>query len=85
MTTKRNLLNKAMPLFSLSQSQWEAVNSHLEKIEISDGADIELYNALRTLQSNQAKIEIMDEYCDYYGRNLDDPVREEGISGLVIS
>lgn len=85
MITKRSLLNKAMPLFSLSNSQWEAVSRHLEKIESSDGADMELYNALRTLQANQAKIEIMDEYCDYYGRNLDDPVREEGISGLVIS
>lgn len=82
--TKRNILMKAMPLFTLSNSQWSAIQKHIDKVEETEGAGTELFNALQTLQTNQAKIEVMGDYFDYYGRNLDDPVREEGIQGLQI-
>lgn len=78
--TNRELLQKAMPLFSLSSKQWDMLVKH---IEVIGQTDINLYNALNKLLQNQAKIEIMDNYLDYFYDDLNSPVNENSVTGLL--
>ena len=68
--TNRELLQKAMPLVSLSNSQWELINEHLSK---QKG---ELFTALETLLVNQSRIETISNHNDYYFDKLDDTLSE---------
>lgn len=70
--TNKDLLKTAMPLVSLSRKEWNAFNSLIESTE----PDTELYRALSTLCSNQAKIEVISNYLFYYDEN---EFREESI------
>lgn len=63
--THRELIEKAMPLVSLNNEQWELLNEHLSK---QKGA---LYEVLDLLLTNQSRVEVMSNYNDYYGDRLD--------------
>ena len=76
--TNRDLMIKAMPLNTLSRSQWKTILKHIEEIEHSGNK--ELLTALETLHTNQARLEVMSNYNDFYCDLMDEPVREESIS-----
>ena len=76
--TNRDLLKKAMPLQSLTRKQWNAV------LALTDGlSDTDLLRGLNTLISNQAKIEVINNYSFYYSEGLDRPVSDSSITGLM--
>lgn len=75
--TNRELLQKAMPLSSLSRKEWNVLLSHLEEVENLCGKKSDTYRVLETIQNNQARMEIIGNYLDYYGDVLDDGIREE--------
>lgn len=76
--TNRELVQKAMPLVSLSNEEWETINKHLEK---QSGT---LFNALQTLITNQARIEVMGDYYDYYSDILEQPLRDCSVTTTAI-
>lgn len=76
--TNKELMIKAMPLNTLSNAQWKTIQRHIEEIERSGNK--ELLDALDALQTNQARIEVMSNYNDYYSDVMDEPVRAESIS-----
>ena len=76
--TNKELMIKAMPLNTLSNAQWKIITKHVEEIERSGNK--ELLDALDALQTNQARIEVMSNYNDYYSDVMDEPVRAESIS-----
>jgi hypothetical protein len=76
--TNRELLSKAMPLSSLSENQWNELNKHAAEIERA--GNTELSAALKTLQKNQARLEVMGNYFDYFGDVIDQPVREKSVN-----
>lgn len=63
--TNRELLSKAMPLTSLSRTEWNIFNSFIENTE----PDTELHKILTTLCSNQAKLEVISNYLFYFDEN----------------
>ena len=83
--TNRDLVNKAMPLVTLSREQWEAVIKHLDELERYNGCSTALYQAFKTLQDNQAKIEVMGDYFDAINYEYDEPVRQNSIPVLAIA
>ena len=74
--TNRDLLNKALPLTSLSEKEWNEIT------ELQNKVTGVLLSALETLITNQARIEVLANYKDYYGDRLDETVPEESISGI---
>ena len=80
--TNRELLNKAMPFRSLSRKEWNTFISHLEQVEKS--ADTETLKILHTLFTNQARIEVLGNYFDYYSDTLEEPVRDNSVEILNI-
>ena len=64
--TNRELLYKAMPLQSLSGSEWELLRKHTERI-----TDNVVLSVLEKLQTNQARLEIIGNYYDYYSDTLE--------------
>lgn len=81
--TRRGLLQTAMPLSTLSRTQWNAVLNHLTAVEAVGNTD--LYDAIQTLVRNQASIEVMSDYQDYFHDKMDAPVRENAIADLQIA
>ena len=81
--TRRGLLQTAMPLSTLSRTQWNAVLNHFTAVEAVGNDD--LYDALQTLVRNQASIEVMSDYQDYFHDTMDEPVREEAIVDVQIA
>ena len=76
--TNRDLLKKAMPLKSITRKQWNAI------LALADGlSETDLSIALNTMISNQAKIEIISNYSFYYSQELDKPVSDSSITGLM--
>ena len=76
--TNRDLLKKAMPLKSITRKQWNAI------LALADGlSETDLSIALNTMISNQAKIEIINNYSFYYSQELDKPVSDSSITGLI--
>ena len=69
--TNRELLQKAMPLTSLSEQEWNILNDYLVKV-----SGTQISAILNTLITNQSRIEIMTNYFDAYGDILDEPVRQ---------
>ncbi len=69
--TNRELVQKAMPLTSLSEQEWNALNEYLAKVSGNQISAI-----LNTLITNQSRIEIMTNYFDAYGDILDEPIRQ---------
>ena len=69
--TNRELLQKAMPLTSLSEQEWNALNEYLPKV-----SGTQISAILNTLITNQSRIEIMSNYFDAYGDILDEPIRQ---------
>ena len=69
--TNRELLQKAMPLTSLSEQEWNALNDYLAKVSGNQISAI-----LNILITNPSRIEIMTNYFDAYGDILDEPVRQ---------
>lgn len=74
--TNRELLYKAMPLQSLSDSEWELLRKHFDRI-----TDKAILSVLKKLQINQARLEIIGNYYDYYSNTLDTGVPEA--SGII--
>ena len=81
--TRKDLLQIAMPLSTLSRVQWNAVLNHLQAVEAVGNDD--LYDAIQTLIRNQASIEVMSDYQDYFHDTMDEPVREEAIVDVQIA
>lgn len=71
--TNRELLQKAMPLVSLSNSQWEQITKHLEK---QKGEIVEVLNILLV---NQSRLEVRSNYRDFYDDKLDEQVLENSV------
>ena len=76
--TNRDLLKKAMPLKSITRKQWNAILALADRL-----SDTDLSIALNTMISNQAKIEIISNYSFYYSQELDKPVSDSSITGLM--
>lgn len=74
--TNRELLYKAMPIQSLSGSEWELLRKHTERI-----TDNVVLSVLEKLQTNQARLEIIGNYYDYYSDILDTSTPEA--SGII--
>lgn len=70
--TNRELLYKAMPIQSLSGSEWELLRKHTERI-----TDNVVLSVLEKLQTNQARLEIIGNYHDYYSDTLDSNTPEK--------
>lgn len=70
--TNRELLMNAMPLSSLSREQWKVIFKHLESLERSNKTD--LLEVLQTLCSNQSKLEVINNYTEYYFDTLNNSV-----------
>lgn len=75
--TNRELLQKAMPLTSLSREQWNVFQKHLESIK-----EPVLLSALKLLEQNQCRLEIIDNYINYYSDTLNEEVIEENLHNL---
>ena len=69
--TNRGLLQQAMPLSSLTESQWETLLKYSQEV---NGV---LHEALATLISNQSRLEIISNYSDYYGDTLNNQIGEK--------
>lgn len=67
--TNRELLQKAMPLYSLTNDQWHLIERHIEKV-----SDIDLKSVLKTLLANQAKLETLNMVSDYYSDLYSNPI-----------
>lgn len=78
--TNLELLKNAMPLKSISRSQWKSLLQHLEIVEGIEGEDSDLVIALKTVLENQSKMEIISNYNFYYHEELNKPVPEESIT-----
>ena len=64
--TNRELLQKAMPLTSLTENEWNVLNDYLLKV-----SGTQISAILNKLITNQSRIEIMSNYADYYFDTLD--------------
>ena len=71
--TNRELLQQAMPLVSLSNSQWEQITKHLEKQKS------EIVEVLNILLVNQSRLEVRSNYRDFYDDKLDEQVLENSV------
>lgn len=69
--TNRELLRFAMPLKSLSSVQWDSVLEHLDEL-YNKQPDTPLYSAFIQLLLNQSRIEISNNYNDYFFDTLDE-------------
>ena len=69
--TNRELLQQAMPLTSLTESQWETLLKHVQEVK---GV---LHETLATLISNQSRLEIISNYSDYYSDTLNNQIGEK--------
>ena len=69
--TNRELLQKAMPLTSLTENEWNVLNDYLLKV-----SGTQIFAILDKLITNQSRIEIMSNYADYYFDTLDKSVPE---------
>ncbi len=76
--TNREMLRRAMPLYSLSRVQWNELMNYMKSEEMEKGTDSGIYRILKLIISNQAKIEIINKYCLYYSEELDCPVSQDG-------
>lgn len=65
---------QAMPLYTLSEAEWDLLISHLENID-----DLHLLQLLDKIRLNQARLEIISEYIDYYADLIDQPVKEKSV------
>lgn len=70
---QKDLLKIAMPLVSLSQEEWNVLNSFVENTKTKP----ELHKVLTTLCSNQAKIEVAANYSFFY--NLEEALPDKSI------
>ena len=70
--TNREIIAKAMPLYNLTNSQWEEINKLIEHTK-----EKVLLSAIKTLVTNQARIETMCVIFDCNNDLLDNIVREE--------
>ena len=62
--THRELIQKAMPLESLTDNDWDLVVRNLDKQEGKIQA------VFQKMLQNQARIEMMSNYLDYFGDRL---------------
>jgi len=69
--TNRELLQKAMPLTSLTENEWNVLNDYLSKV-----SGTQISAILNTLVTNQSRIEIMSNYTDYFFDKLDESLPE---------
>lgn len=72
--TNKDLLNKAMPLKSLSEMEWDLINDYVTKIK-----DKSIAGIINKLCTNQARLEITRNYLDYYFDFMEEPVRKESL------
>lgn len=80
--TNKDLVQKAMPLISLSRVEWNLFIKHVEEVEKSN--DYSLLKVLQTLIKNQARIEVIGNYNDYYADVLESPVRENSVPVQIV-
>lgn len=68
--TNRELLQRALPLKSLTEKEWNLLSDHIVKVS----KDYDLMKVLEKLKTNQARVEVMGNYIEYYFDLLDEPV-----------
>ena len=71
--TNRELISRAMPLRSLSKAEWKSVLKHAEKTKLTDK---DAFNIINVILVNQARIEVMSNYNDYYYDKLEEEIPE---------
>lgn len=69
--TNRELLQKAMPLVSLSKEEWTVFLRHIEETKQNES---DVCGVLETISNNQARLEIIGNYLDYYADKLDEEI-----------
>ena len=79
--TNRELLEQAMPISTLSRQEWVAIWEYAEYLEKTEKGS-KLYNAVKQLLVNQARLEVKSNYLDYFGDRLDEEVPEQKVSGI---
>ena len=72
--TNKDLLNKAMPLTSLSNAEWDLITDYAAKIK-----DKSIVGIINKLCTNQARLEITRNYLDYYFDKIDDQVNRQSL------
>lgn len=72
--TNKDLLNKAMPLTSLSNAEWDLITVYAAGIKDKTVADV-----INKLCTNQARLEIKRNYLDYYFDKIDDQVDRQSL------
>lgn len=70
--TNKELLLQAMPLCTLSENEWDIFLHYLDKIN-----NATLKQTMNKLKFNQARIEIIGNYLDYYSDIADQPVNKK--------
>ena len=71
--TNRELVQKAMPLRSLSRNEWKAILNHAERTKFTDK---EIFHTINIILENQARLEILSNYHDYYFDKLEEEIPE---------
>lgn len=73
--TNKDLLNKAMPLKSLTESEWDLITVYSAGIKDKSVADV-----INKLCTNQARLEIRRNYLDYYFDKMDEHIINDSFS-----
>lgn len=79
--TNRELVRNAMPLKGLSREQWNSLICHVKNLTETNVNPL-LESSIKTLISNQSKIEVMDLISVYYLAELNEPVKDYVVSEL---
>lgn len=72
--TNRELLLQAMPLYSLSEEEWNLFISHLDKVK-----NPQLLQILEKIKTNQSRLEVIGNYLDYFADAMEEPVRVDSV------
>lgn len=72
--TNKELLNKAMPLTSLSNAEWDLITEYSVRLN-----DKQIAGIIDKLCTTQARLEITRNYLDYYFDKIDDQVINESL------
>ena len=72
--TNKDLLNKAMPLTSLSNAEWDLITEYTARIN-----DRQIAGIIDKLCTTQARLEITRNYLDYYFDKTDDQVNRQSL------
>lgn len=73
--TNKDLLNKAMPLKSLSNAEWDLITDYTARIN-----DRQIVGIIEKLCTTQARLEVTRNYLDYYFDKIDEHIINDSFS-----